>query len=71
MSPVEPGKWYLCAICWKCGQAIPFMHILPDAPVVTDGTDRFNMPCPTCGAMGAYSLANMRKLQAPAKERLQ
>ena len=62
---VEIGKWYLCAKCGTCGQAIPFFEVLPNAPISDDGTFSFReVLCPHCGAKYDYSLGSLQRLQA-------
>ena len=62
---VEIGKWYLCAKCGTCGQAIPFFEILPNAPMSDDGSFSFrDVACPYCEAKHDYPLGSLQRLQA-------
>jgi RNase P subunit RPR2 len=62
---VKIGSWYLCAICKTCGQTIPILEILKDAPVVDDGSFSFKgVPCLACGAKHDYPMGSLEKVQA-------
>jgi DNA-directed RNA polymerase subunit RPC12/RpoP len=62
---VEIGKWYLCAKCGTCEQALPLFEVLPNAPVSGDGSFSFReVLCPYCGAKHDYPLESLQRLQA-------
>src|SRR2546423_1169827 len=65
----EPGKWYLCVECSKCGEPIAFAEVA--SPEEEPGPFRYrtisDLKCPTCGHSDAYAPALMSRRMGPER----
>lgn len=62
---IIPGRWYLCAQCVTCGEAIPILEVLPGVSVAGDGDFAFQqVPCFHCGTKADYLARTLRPIQA-------
>jgi len=65
MTNVEPDKWYLCVICPKCQEPIPFQS----APAPEEKPDHrargVQLACPRCHTQHTYRGSEVLRLQGP------
>jgi hypothetical protein len=65
----EPGKWYLCVNCSKCGETIAFGEV--PSPEDDPGPLLYQtiseLKCPLCGHSDTYAPALMSRRQGPER----
>jgi hypothetical protein len=67
---VEPGCWYLCAVCLKCQEPIRLVQVLAAPDDHSKDLDMFKrVPCAKCGARFDYEIRDAIHLRAEGTKR--
>jgi hypothetical protein len=63
-TPIISEAWYDCALCASCGQALPLLQVLQDAPPGGHGSFSFSQVlCPLCGSRHDYPALGLVRYQ--------
>jgi hypothetical protein len=67
---VNPGRWYLCAVCLTCQEAIPLVEVVRTAPRGSEASFVFKaVPCPRCETRHDYPVRDAIRLRAAGQPR--